>query len=125
MQKDKRPRCSSSHRRNLRRCRHMGRSTPLLRLPAAQELGDWSIADWQLSGEGYATRQQRLLLEGRESHWQATRPQLSRGRGTGHRAHDILIGESTDRPPASRPSGERGGEVRPVVYELEDPMNVG
>ena len=40
------------------------------------------------------------------------------------KAQDMLLEDSPDRP-ASRPTGEGKGEVPPVVYEPEDPMDVG
>ena len=40
------------------------------------------------------------------------------------KAQDMLLEDSPDRPP-SRPTGEGKGEVPPVVYEPEDPMDVG
>ena len=40
------------------------------------------------------------------------------------KARDMLLEDSPDRP-ASRPTGEGKGEVPPVVYEPEDPMDVG
>ena len=40
------------------------------------------------------------------------------------KAQDRLLEDSPDRP-VSRPTGEGKGEVPPVVYEPEDPMDVG
>ena len=40
------------------------------------------------------------------------------------KAQGMLLEDSPDRP-ASRPTGEGKGEVPPVLYEPEDPMDVG